>query len=433
MSHVVVLGAGLGGVAAAYDIKAALGRTHRVTVVADGAYFNFTPSNPWVAVGWRKPEQIRVALAEPFHEHDIDFLPVPAEAIEANAARLKLADGTFVDYDYLVITTGPRLAFDEIEGLGPEAGFTQSICTGPHAERAFDAYRAFLDAPGPVVIGAVQGASCYGPAYEFAMIMDADLRRRKLRDRVPMTFVTAEPYVGHMGLGGVGDSKGMLESSFRKRDIRWVTNAKVASIDAGTVHVDELDPKGALYRSHSLPYEYAMFIPAFTGVPVLRNVEGLTNPRGFVLIDAHQRSVKYPNIYAAGVCVAIPPVEATPVPTGAPKTGFMIESMVSAIVKNLQADIDGRPAAAEATWNAVCLADMGDTGAAFVALPQIPPRNVAWVTEGKWVHLAKAGFEKYFLNKVRTGHTHPVFENYVLKLLGIETLKDKHVADHHTH
>ena len=62
MSHVVVLGAGLGGVAAAYDIKAALGRTHRVTVVADGAYFNFTPSNPWVAVGWRKPEQIRVAL-----------------------------------------------------------------------------------------------------------------------------------------------------------------------------------------------------------------------------------------------------------------------------------------------------------------------------------------------------------------------------------
>ena len=433
MSRIVILGAGLGGVAAAYDIKAALREQHDVTVVSDGAHFNFTPSNPWVAVGWRKAKQISVALSEPLREHGIHLVPVPAVEIDATARRLTLMDGRYVDYDYLVIATGPRLAFDEIAGLGPDNGFTQSICTGAHAERAFEAYRAFLKAPGPVVIGAVQGASCYGPAYEFAMILDADLRRRNLRDRVPITFVTAEPYIGHLGLGGVGDSKGLLESALRKKDIRWITNAKVASVEAGVIKVDELDPKGALYQSHVLPHQYAMLIPAFTGVSALRSVEGLTNPRGFVLIDAYQRSVKYPNIYAAGVCVAIPPVEATPVPTGAPKTGFMIESMVSAIVENLKADIEGRPVEAQATWNAVCLADMGDTGVAFVALPQIPPRNVAWVSEGKWVHLAKAGFEMYFLNKVRTGHTHPVFESHVLKLLGIETLKGKHAADVQTH
>jgi sulfide:quinone oxidoreductase len=66
-----------------------------------------------------------------------------------------------------------------------------------------------------VVIGAVQGASCFGPAYEFAFIVDAELRKSRLRDRVPMTFVTPEPYIGHLGLGGVGDSKGMLESAMR--------------------------------------------------------------------------------------------------------------------------------------------------------------------------------------------------------------------------
>ena len=60
------------------------------------------------------------------------------------------------------------------------------------------------------MVGAVQVASCYGPAYEFAMIMDTDLRKRKIRDQVPMTFVTAEPYIGHLGLGGVGDSKGLI-------------------------------------------------------------------------------------------------------------------------------------------------------------------------------------------------------------------------------
>lgn len=166
-----------------------------------------------------------------------------------------------------------------------------------------------------------------------------------------------------------------------------------------------------------------MVIPAFTGVDAVRAVEGLVNPRGFVLIDKHQRNPTFRNIFAAGVCVAIPPVEQTPVPTGAPKTGFMIESMVTAIATNLVDELAGRVPSAEATWNAVCLADMGDTGAAFVALPQIPPRNVTWTRMGKWVHLAKVGFEKYYLSKMRSGHTEPAYEKYVLKLLGIERLK----------
>jgi sulfide:quinone oxidoreductase len=152
-------------------------------------------------------------------------------------------------------------------------------------------------------------------------------------------------------------------------------------------------------------------------------VPELCNPRGFVLIDEHQRSKKYRNIFSAGVCVAIPPVEVTPVPTGAPKTGYMIESMVSAICENIAAELNGQPTVARGTWNAICLADFGDTGAAFVALPQIPPRNVTWAKEGKWVHLAKVAFEKYFLRKVKTGSVAPLYEKYVLSTLGIEALK----------
>ena len=158
-------------------------------------------------------------------------------------------------------------------------------------------------------------------------------------------------------------------------------------------------------------------------MPAVAGVEGLCNPRGFVLADRHQRSPKYPKIFSAGVCVAIPPVETTPVPTGAPKTGFMIESMVTTIVQNIKAELEGRPATAQGTWNAVCLADFGDTGAAFVALPQFPPRNVTWTRMGKWVHLAKIAFEKYFLYKMRHGTSEPVYEKYVLKALGIERLK----------
>ena len=166
-----------------------------------------------------------------------------------------------------------------------------------------------------------------------------------------------------------------------------------------------------------------MMLPAFLGVDAVMGVEGLNNPRGFVLIDEHQRNPKFKNIYSAGVCVAIPPVEATPIPTGAPKTGYMIESMVTAAAKNIKAELEGKEPTHKATWNAICLADLGDTGVAFVALPQIPPRNTTWAKKGKWVHLAKIAFEKYFMRKVKTGSTDSLFERYILGMMKIKRLK----------
>jgi sulfide:quinone oxidoreductase len=71
----------------------------------------------------------------------------------------------------------------------------------------------------------------------------------------------------------------------------------------------------------------------------------------------------------------------------------------------------------------VCLADFGDTGVAFVAQPQIPPRNVNWSSHGKWVHVAKIAFEKYFLHKIRSGTSEPFYENLAMKALGIDKLK----------
>jgi sulfide:quinone oxidoreductase len=166
-----------------------------------------------------------------------------------------------------------------------------------------------------------------------------------------------------------------------------------------------------------------MMLPALKGIYAVFGIEGLTNPRGFILVDKHQRNPKFTNIYSVGVCVAIPPVEPTPVPTGAPKTGYMIESMVTATAHNIRSQLDGKEPSQEATWNAVCLADFGDTGIAFVALPQIPPRNVNWFAEGKWVHLAKVGFEKYFLRKMKKGTTEPAFERMVMSAMGITKLK----------
>jgi sulfide:quinone oxidoreductase len=424
MAHIVVLGAGTGGMPAAYELRAKLGKEHRITVVNAVDYFQFVPSNPWVAVGWRDRANITFPIRPSLERKGIEFVAQPVKRLDAEGSALELNDGTRLAYDYLVIATGPKLAFEEVPGSGPQ-GHTQSICTVDHAEKAYSQYQAFLADPGPAVIGAMPGASCFGPAYEFAFIFTRDLEKRRLRHKVPLTFVTSEPYIGHLGLGGVGDSKGMLESELRNHDIKWITNAKTTRVEAGRMFVTEMDENGQPKKEHELPFKYSMMLPAFKGVDAVAGVEGLCNPRGFVLIDEYQRSKKYRNIYSAGVCIAIPPVEVTPVPTGAPKTGYMIETMVSAIVHNIAADLHGTAADHKGSWNAICLADMGDTGIAFVALPQIPPRNVNWFSKGKWVHLAKVAFEKYFLRKMKTGSSEPVYEKYVLKALGITRLLER--------
>jgi sulfide:quinone oxidoreductase len=418
------MGAGIGGISQAYELQKELGKSHEVVLVNDSDRFEFTPSNPWVAVGTRTEDQIVVDLPDLMKKHGIRFDGQGVKRLHADDNKLEMSNGSMVDYDYLVVATGPKLAFEEVDGLGPHGGHTTSICKTGHAADSYLDFEKLVANPGPVVVGAAPFASCFGPAYEYALILDTELKKRKIRDKVPMYFVTPEPYIGHLGLDGVGDTKSMLESEFRDRHIQWTTNAKITSVEEGKVHFAEFDEDGNEKKQHEQEFVHAMVLPAFKGVDAIAGIEGLTNPRDFVLIDQFQRNPTYQNIYSVGVCVAIPPVSATPVPTGAPKTGYMIESMVTAATHNIAAAIEGREPSTEATWNAVCLADFGDGGVAFVAIPQIPPRNTNWASRGKWVHVAKIAFEKYFLHKVRAAKTEPYYEKMVLKMAGAVRLKE---------
>ena len=423
MAEIVVMGAGLGGTIMAYEMKDHMRPEDRLTVVTKDPVYHFVPSNPWVPVGWRTRESIEVDLAPTFAKRGINFKPVPVAKMDPEANSLELEDGSKISYDYLIIATGPELAFDEIEGLGPQ-GFTTSICHIDHAEKAAVSFEEFCKKPGPVITGAVQGASCYGPAYEYTFILETELRRRKIRDQVPMTFVTSEPYVGHLGLDGVGDTKGLLESEMREKHIKWFTSSRVKKVEAGKMTVEEVADDGSVKATHELPFGMSMMLPAFRGIKPLRGIDGLVNPRGFVLVDKHQQNPKYKNIFSVGVCVAIPPMGPTPVPCGVPKTGFMIESMVTATAKNIGELLRGRAPIYRGTWNAICLADFGDNGIAFVAQPQIPPRNVNWSGQGRWVHAAKIGFEKYFIRKMRKGESEPFYESAALSMMGIAKLKN---------
>ena len=142
MAHVVIMGAGIGGLPAAYEMKEALnklGNEHEVTVVSNVDYFHFVPSNPWVAVGWRTREDISFQVGPYLNKKGINFVSSGVKQIQAKDNRLTLYNGQDLDYDYLIIATGPRLAFELIDGLGPD-GYTESIC---HVDHAVDAYQCF--------------------------------------------------------------------------------------------------------------------------------------------------------------------------------------------------------------------------------------------------------------------------------------------------
>jgi NADPH-dependent 2,4-dienoyl-CoA reductase/sulfur reductase-like enzyme len=239
--RIVICGGGIGGLSTAFDARRHLLRptttphddttapTTTVTVVSDREQFQFTPSNPWVAVRKRTAADISISLRETLKKHQIDFIHAKIIALDPQLQHIVLDDGTKVPYDYLVIATGPRLAFDEIpcatrDGRGGNGRsstvdkdhqfLVTSICTTPHAVDAAKSFDRLVQNPGPVVVGAVPSASCFGPAYEYAMLLQHELKKRgghKLVEQCPIHFITPEPYIGHLGMNGAGDSQRVLE------------------------------------------------------------------------------------------------------------------------------------------------------------------------------------------------------------------------------
>ncbi|AHB97735.1 FAD-dependent pyridine nucleotide-disulfide oxidoreductase [Francisella orientalis LADL 07-285A] len=390
IARIVIIGAGIGRIPMAYELKEAIDNDHEIILISKGDKFNFVPSNPWVMVNWRSREDVEFTISNYIKKAGINFVSDGVKKLYPDENKLVLFNDKEITYDYLIIATGPKLAFDEIEGMGPDL-YSHSVCTVDHATKAASDRDKVLKNLGPVVVGAAQGASCFGPAYETALIMDTDLRKHNIREQTPITFITSEPYLGHLGLAGVGDSPKLLEEEFKKQNINWVCNAKITKIDAENIYVDEYDNNGSIKQQHIIRSIFNMILPSFKGFDAFANIEGLVNPRGFIIVDKHQANPKYPNIYSLGVCVAIPPVEKTIIPTG-----YMIESMVTAIASNLKAVLNGEEQHTQATLNALCFADFGDGGVAFAAIPQFKPREHDWYYEGKLVHYAKVAFEKYY-------------------------------------
>ena len=394
--RIVVIGGSFAGMTAAIEMKNKLGDRHDVTVFSKAKDFLFMPSLIWVPFGRRKREDITFPLAPVSEKKGVAFENVDVTRIDLRERFIEDSTGAKTAYDYLVIATGPKLDYDDVKGLGPN-GFTQSIFSWSDADRAREAFDRFITDPGPVVVGGVQGASCFGAAYEFLFNMAYEVKKRNLQSRAPLTYVTSEPFLAHFGIGGFGSGTKMTEMFFKHLDIDAVTNAKVREFTKDEVHLES---------GQRIAFKYAMFAPRFLGVDPVRALTEITTPTGFVKVNAQYQTEAYPEVYAAGVAVQLDPPQKTPVPCGVPKTGYLSEEMARVVAHNVVASIMGEPLIGlpPGSIDAKCVLDAGNNGIIMTSDHFLEPRDHAWLIPGPEAHWAKLAFEKYFLATHKRGH-----------------------------
>ena len=393
---VLVLGGNFAGLTAALAVRHELHDDVDVRVVSASDTFLFNPSLIWLPFGKRSPADITFPVAPTFEAHGIDFVHAEATALDLDERKVTTATGVY-DYDYLVIATGYQNDFGVVPGLGP-GGNAYTITTLEDAVKAGEGWRRFLDAPGDIVVGATQGAGCFGAAYEYLFNLSHQLRKAGLKKRVKMTWVSSEPVLGHFGIGGLPHGEAMLGMFLKKEHITPVLSVAMDYVDEGRLMLTD---------GTKLDFRYAMIVPPFLGQEVIKATSEIADAKGYVKVRDTYQTLTRDEVYAAGIAVAVDVPWQTPTPVGIPKTGFPAERMAHVAARNIAAQIRGEAPAAHQSFGdipAVCVMDAGNNGVIILADKMLPPRKHGILIPGPQAHAMKLAFEKYFLWKARNGY-----------------------------
>ncbi|MBN1984816.1 MAG: NAD(P)/FAD-dependent oxidoreductase [Prolixibacteraceae bacterium] len=433
---IVVLGAGISGHTAAAFLKKKLGKKHEVIVVSPSQYYQWIPSNIWVGVGRMTVDQVRFKLEKVYKRWGILFKQAKAVSIhpegdagtntgfvtiEYTSSQQK-GQTERVEYDFLVNATGPKLNFEATDGLGPGKN-TVSVCSYDHAAHAWEELeksirrmqegkkQRFLIGTGHPM------ATCQGAAFEYALNIAFELKRRKLSHLAEITWISNEYEVGDFGMGGafikrggyVTSTKVFTESVFAENNIKWIKRAGVKKVEPGVALYETLDGE-----EKTAAFDFAMLIPGFAGQNLKaydRKGEDITSelfaPNGFMKVDAdytpkpfEEWSIKdwpqtyqnptYGNIYAAGIAFAPPhsiskPMKSTngtPIFPAPPRTGMPSGVIGKIIAQNIAhavktGKIEHKHTASMGKMGAACIVSAGYSltkglGATMTVSPIVP-------------------------------------------------------------
>lgn len=397
MANVVVVGGNFAGLTSALELKRKLGKEHKIMLISKSTVFLFIPSLIWVPFGEREIKDITVPIEPVCQKAGVEFIHAEVSQILPEDREVKTDKGNYT-YDYLIVATGPELAFDQIAGLGPE-GNVAYIGTPHGAMETRKRWQEFIKHPGPAVIGAAQAAGCAGAAYEFLFNFEQQCRAAGIRDKVKLTWITPEPFLGHFGIGGIAGGESMLKGFMKMYHINYITEAEIDKITQDTIYLKD---------GQNLPYTFSMIMPAFHGATVVKNSPGLGNEKGYIPVHDTYQHKNYPNIFAVGIAADYPVPFKTRVPLGMPKTGYPADESAKTAAENIIRLINGETKLKEKPLGKIpglCIMDAGKKEVIILSDSLLKPRKFAVMIPNPIYDISKRLFEKYFLWKIRRGYS----------------------------
>lgn len=378
---ILVLGGGVGGVMAARELRKRLPDVHRVVLIERSESFVFAPSYLWVLTGERNGTGISRPLSR-LARHGIEIVRGDIRRIDP-ARRIVDVDGQTIHGDFLVIALGAEFAPELIPGLA-EAGDSLYDLAG--SERLRDNLRSFRGGR-MAVLTATPAYRCPAAPYEAAMLMEAVLRRRRVRGQVQFDFYAAEP--GPMGVAGPEVSRavrGMIEA----KGIRYHPEHQIKAVDAG--HRLLQFENGA-----SAEYDQLVFVPPHRAPRVSRESE-LVAAGGWMQVDRHTLATPHEGVFAIGDVVSIPLKMGKPLP----KAGVFAHAQAIVVAKNIARDITGRGETATFDGHGECFVEAGDGRAGFGKgdFYAEPAPQIRLYPPNLWWHLGKVMLEQYWLRRV---------------------------------
>lgn len=375
---VVVLGGGVGGLVAVNELRKALPREHRVVLVDRAPAHLFLPSLLWVMAGQREMS----AISRPFsrlRRKGIEVVTAEVERIDPRTREV-VAGGQSIGADYLLLALGADLAPETVPGLS-EAGFNlyapEGVLGIRQAMTTFTGGRL-------VVLTAAPAYKCPAAPYEAALLLEAECRRRGLRERTEISLYAAEP--GPMGVAGPEVSKAVRQM-VESRGIAYYPQHQVTAVAV---------PERRLSFGHgsSADFDLLAYVPPHRAPRVVREA-GLLGDSGWVAVDRHSMETGFPGVYAIGDVVSIPLSLGKPLP----KAGVFAEGQARVAARNIVSAIRGSGRASRFDGHGECFIEAGGGRAGvgrgnFYAEP-VPTVQV-FPPARRW-HLSKVLFEKYWL------------------------------------
>ncbi len=333
---VVVLGGGIGGVAAANRLRKRLDQRHRVILVNRYPDFTFAASYLWVMSGKRKASQVTRPL-KALERRGIEVVLGNIENIDG-ADRTVSVDGKRLNADNIIISLGAEYATDTIPGL-KETGETFATLAG--AQRLAPAINS-LTKGRVLIVTAAPMYRCPAAPYEAAFLIDAIARNNKVRGNIDIEIHSAEP--GPMAVAGANVSAAVI-SLLEERNIAYHPAHQITAASPG--RIDFVDSK-------SEPFDMLVYMPPIRPPQAIVSTP-FVGPSGWIEADRNSLTTSFPGVYAIGDNTQLSLSIGKPLP----RAGVFAHAQALVVADSIVATIEGREVSSSFNGHGGCFIETG--------------------------------------------------------------------------